>query len=89
MARIRDRMEIISQILEAANTGGGATRIRIMYKTFLGYNQLKEYLNLLTEKDLVRYDKDTQTFKTTEKGRRFLQLYNEIGNIIEEQISRP
>jgi predicted transcriptional regulator len=53
-----------------------------MYSALLSYNQLKEHLMLLTEKDLLRYNEDTQTFKTTEKGLRFLQLYNQRDNII-------
>jgi predicted transcriptional regulator len=39
---------------------------------------------LLTEKDLLRYDKDTQTFKTTEKGLRFLDTYNQMDDMIKE-----
>jgi predicted transcriptional regulator len=39
---------------------------------------------LLTEKDLLYYDKDTQTFKTTEKGLRFLDTYNRIGDMFDE-----
>jgi predicted transcriptional regulator len=73
----RDRIDIISQILEAAN-GGNATRSKIAYKAFLNYDQLKENLMTLTQKDLLRYDKDTRTFKTTEKGLRFLNVYNQM-----------
>ena len=64
--RNRSRIEIIGDILKAAN-GGNATRSKLIYKTFLSYAQMKEYIGVLTEKDLIRYDKDTQTFKTTEK----------------------
>ena len=77
----RSRIDIISEILEAAN-GGGATRTKIMYKALLSYAQMKDHLMLLTEKDLLRYDQDTQTFKATEKGLRFLQIYNQIDDII-------
>ena len=79
--KYRSRIDIISQILEVAN-GRNATKTKIMHSALLSYNQLKEYLMLLTEKDLLRYNEDTQTFKTTEKGLRFLQLYNQIDNII-------
>ena len=79
--KYRSRIDIISQILEVAN-GRNATKTKIMYSALLSYNQLKEYLMLLTEKDLLRYNEDTQTFKTTEKGLRFLQLSNQIDNII-------
>lgn len=59
--------DIISQILEVAN-GGGVTKTNIMYKAFLSYAQMKEYLTIVTESDLLCYDTDTQTFKTNEKG---------------------
>ncbi len=77
----RDRIDIISQILEAAN-GSYPTRSKIAYKVFLNYNQLKEYLTLLTEKDLLHYEEDSSTFKTTEKGLRFLYTYNQMDDMI-------
>jgi predicted transcriptional regulator len=42
----RSRTELASNILEAAN--GGATKTKIMYRAFLSYAQLKEYLAMLT-----------------------------------------
>ena len=56
-----------------------------MYRAFLSYKQLKEYLILLTETDLLRYDKHTQTFKTTEKGLRFLDIYNQMDEMLKVQ----
>ena len=47
----RSRTEIVVTILEAAN--GGATKTKIMYKAFLSYNQLKEYLIMLIEMTLL------------------------------------
>jgi predicted transcriptional regulator len=82
--KYRDRVDIISQILEAAN-GGNVTRTKIAYKAFLNYSQLKENLAALIQKDLLWYDEDTQTFKTTEKGLRFLDTYNLIGDMIKEE----
>jgi predicted transcriptional regulator len=79
--RYRSRTDIISQILEAAN-GGDATKTKMMYKAFLSYSQMKEYLTILTDNDLLRYDQETHTFKTTEKGLRFLEIYNQIGDVI-------
>jgi predicted transcriptional regulator len=80
----RSRSEIVSQILEVAN-GGSATDTKIMYKACLNYNQLKEYLTILIENDLLSYDGDTQTFKTTEKGHTFLQAYSQIDQMLKEQ----
>jgi predicted transcriptional regulator len=86
--KYRSRIDIISQILEVAN-GRNATKTKIMYSALLSYNQLKEHRMLLIEKDLLYYDKDTQTFKTTEKGLRFLQLYNQIDDIIKSPPAVP
>ncbi len=79
----RDRIEIISQILKAAN--GGASKTRIMQKALLTSSQLKEILTALSGKGLIRYDENTRILKTTEQGLRFLQIYNQIGNIIKEE----
>jgi predicted transcriptional regulator len=53
-----------------------------MYKVFLSHDQLKEYLTVLTERDLLSYDEETQTFKTktTQKGLRFLRTYSQMGD---------
>ncbi len=83
MGYYRSRVEIMSQILESAK-GGGTTKTKIIYKAFLGYNQLKEYLTILTESELLNYDGETHRFKTTEKGLRFLNFYNEISDVIKE-----
>jgi predicted transcriptional regulator len=78
--RYRSRTEIISVILDAAN--GGATKTKIMYRAFLSYAQMKEYLRVLTENNLLNYNVDTQTFKTTEKGLRFLDTFNQMDSMI-------
>jgi predicted transcriptional regulator len=75
----RSRAEIMSQILEAAN--GGATRTKIMYKAFLSFIQLRDFLMVLTKSGLLSYDGETQTFKTTEKGLRFLDAYKQFVSI--------
>jgi predicted transcriptional regulator len=79
--KYRSNIEVIGQILKIAN-GGNTTKTKIMYKAFLGYNQLKEHLVLLTEMDLLHYDGNTGTFNTTEKGLQFLQIYNEIEDMV-------
>jgi predicted transcriptional regulator len=82
--KYRSKIDIISQILNAAN-GGGATRSKMAYQAFLNYDQLKENLTALVENNLLLHDRNTQTFKTTEKGLRFLELYNEISGMIKEE----
>jgi predicted transcriptional regulator len=84
MTGSRTKLEIISQILETAN-GGVTTKIKIMYKANISYAQLKDYLSILSNKNLLNYDLDTHAFKTTEKGLRFLEIYNMLDNIMKEE----
>ena len=79
----RSRTEIIDEILKAAN--GGIPKTKLMYRVFLSPAQLKQYLTVLTESDLLRYDLVSRTFMTTEKGLRFLNLYNQIKQLMKEQ----
>ena len=78
----RSRTEIVSNILDAAN--GGATKTKIMYIAFLSYNQLREYLSILIENNLLEYLDGTQTYKTTEKGLNLLKIHNEMGELLQQ-----
>ena len=80
----RSRTEIVGNILDAAN--GGATKTKIMYIAFLSYNQLKDYLSVLIENNLIEYLEGTRTFKTTEKGLNFLKMHNAIGELLHTTI---
>jgi predicted transcriptional regulator len=82
--KYRSRTEIVAMILEAGN--GGATKTRIMYKAFLSYAQLREYLSVLIENNLLEYLEGSQTYKTTEKGLNFLKMHNEIGELLQTSI---
>ena len=82
--KYRSRTEIVGNILEAAN--GRATKTKIMYKAFLSYAQLKEYLSILIENNLIEYIGGTHQFKTTEKGLNYLKMHNEIGELLQTRI---
>ncbi|HWS20620.1 MAG TPA: winged helix-turn-helix domain-containing protein [Nitrososphaera sp.] len=83
--KYRSRTDITAQILEAAN--GGVTKTKIMYKAFLSYAQLKEYLTVLIENGLLEYIEGEQIYRTTEKGNRFLKIYNQIGEYVSADVS--
>jgi predicted transcriptional regulator len=78
--KYRSRTDIVALILEAAN--GGATKTRIMYKAFLSYAQLKEYLTVLLQNEVLEYEDETQLFRTTEKGLRLLQMYSQFDEMM-------
>ncbi|HYZ51585.1 MAG TPA: winged helix-turn-helix domain-containing protein [Nitrososphaeraceae archaeon] len=72
--KYRSRTDIAEMILEAAN--GGAAKTKIMYKAFLSYAQLKEYLTVLLQNGLLEYEERRQNFRTTEKGLQLLNMRN-------------
>ncbi len=78
--KYRSRTDIVTQILEAAN--GGATKTNIMFKAYLSYAQLKEYLSVLMENALLEYEEGRKIYRTTIKGVRFLKTYEQIGDMI-------
>jgi predicted transcriptional regulator len=77
--KYRSRSDIVGLLLDGAN-GGGATKTKLMYKAYLSFNQLREYLALLIENGLIEYEGD-QTYRTTEKGIRVLRIQNEINEV--------
>ena len=69
-------MDIVGLILHVSIEG--ATKGRIMDKAYLTVLQLKDYLFLLLENGLLRYGKGNGIYKTTERGLRMLDVYNNI-----------
>jgi predicted transcriptional regulator len=89
----RVRNAIIASMLRTVkdSRGEGATKTTIMYKCYLSYAQLSEYLSLLLEKGLVeefpKQIKDNKSsqknlYKITGRGLRLLQISQEIENLV-------
>jgi predicted transcriptional regulator len=73
----RSRLEIIAMILETVGDSG-AIQAKIMYKVYLSFLQMKEYLSQIMQHGLIIYDDRAQIYKITDKGRRFLALYRQM-----------
>ena len=81
--KYRSRIDIAAAILEIAN--GGSIKTRIMYKAFLSFPQLKEYLGTLTDGGLLKYAEEERVYYTTEKGKRFIKMYREVDAMIPKE----
>ena len=77
----RGKSEIVKSILEAANADEGASGPRLMYKSYLAYNQLKEYLETYRKDALIDYEVGMRCYRITQKGTRLLQLQNKLEEI--------
>jgi predicted transcriptional regulator len=71
-------LEIIAMILETLNFARG----RIILNRFLSPDQLHNYLTVLQENGMLVYEEAEQTYKTTHKGMNFLQIYNQVGDLV-------
>jgi predicted transcriptional regulator len=78
--KYRSSTEIIDSILHSVETG--ATKTHIMYRAYLSYSQLKDYLKLLQERDLIRYEEGSQLYHLSERGLRFINVYEEIKELV-------
>ena len=76
----RGRTEMLATMLEVAK--GKVTKTKIMYIAFLSNVQLKEYLPILIENNLIEYLDGDNKFKTTEKGLNYLNIHNESKKLL-------
>jgi len=78
--KYRSRTDIAAAILEIALDG--SIKTRIMYKAFLSFPQLKEYLAVLEAKGLLEHIAIDREYRTTDKGKQFLKIYKDVGHMI-------
>lgn len=78
--KYRSRMDIAAAMLDISQDG--AIKTRIMYSAFLSFPQLKEYLGLLTDAGLLEHAEKEREYHTTDKGKRFLRMYQEVDAMV-------
>jgi predicted transcriptional regulator len=77
-AKRRDKEEIIFEILKAARVP--TTRTRLIYTSFLSGTELKNYVKLLIDCKMLQPDELNKKLMTTEEGRRFIKIYENLSN---------
>ena len=78
--KYRSRSDISTMILDSARSG--ATKTKIMYNAYLSYSQVMEYLEHLQKNDLLAYEEGTHLYRPTEKGLKFLNLSNDLNEMV-------
>ena len=76
----RCKLDIIAEILLFCEHQ--KTKTSIMYNTNLNYSQLKNQMNNLTSQGLLA--KNLNKYTTTEKGYRFLELFAQLNDLLDE-----
>jgi predicted transcriptional regulator len=82
----RGKIQIMADIVDLCKAG--IRKTHIMYKGNLSYEQINRYLYELLEKELIiqNLDDGVLTYRATEKGRSFLQYYNLMLGILDENV---
>ena len=80
----RDRLYIISEILNIAK--GGSLKTQIMYGANLSFAQLNEYLDFLIKVEFLEIQKENRknNYVTTDKGDRYLEKYKNLAVLLNE-----
>ena len=73
----KDRSQSISTVLELLN-GRPLRQSNIMQKSGLTYKHVKQYVTLLTKCNLIYYNEQDLTYKTSAKGLHYLNLQNKM-----------
>ena len=73
-------MEIIDSMLRSIESG--ASKTQISRRAAIWYSQLREYLILLEGNALVKYEEGSRQYRITQRGLRFMDAYDKIGELI-------
>ena len=84
MAKKRERLEIIKDILNAIKLKREIKPTRLLYASNLSPQMFKEYVGELHQKELIKEEfvKNKKFFVLTSKGNNFLEEYKSIENFI-------
>ena len=81
----RSRHEIYASILKSAARNREGTRItRIMYESLLSYAMISRNLKELVKAGLLENVPEITSYKITEKGLRFLELFENMNELIKQ-----
>ena len=86
MAKKRERLEVIKDILNAVREKKNIKPTRLLYASNLSPQMFKEYINELIRKGFIKLEvgeKEKKSFSITKKGNDFLEEYRVIERFIE------
>ncbi|MBI3623461.1 hypothetical protein HY212_05285 [Candidatus Pacearchaeota archaeon] len=86
MAKKRERLEVIRDILKSIRENRNIKPTRLLYSSNLSPQMFKEYVDELLGKKFIKLgvtDDDKKFFTLNDKGNEFLEQYKSIENFIE------
>jgi predicted transcriptional regulator len=80
--KYRTREEIFASILTAAGSGRCMTLNKLIFNCYLPHFAAIESTATLIQSGLLEFDRLDKVFRTTDKGFKFLELHNEMSEIL-------
>jgi predicted transcriptional regulator len=89
--RYRSPEEIFASILNAAGSGRQMTLTKLVFNCYITHSKAIECSATLVEKGLLEFDRLDKVFRTTNKGFKFLELYNKMNEVFnsEKEVGPP
>ncbi|MBW2983051.1 hypothetical protein KY327_01995 [Candidatus Woesearchaeota archaeon] len=86
MAKKRERLEIVKDILAAVRDKDGIGSTRLLYASNLSPQMHRDYLQELLRKQLLHEEqhKGKKKYRITEKGLKYLQRYEGFARFVDE-----
>jgi predicted transcriptional regulator len=83
MREVRDKMEIMYDVLKVLGDGG-MPKTRVMQMALLNWYQLKEELDSMEQLQLLRFaeDPDNKVY-LTDKGQKFVKKYDKLMSLFD------
>ena len=85
MTRQRTKNDIVASILRSVKESGELGITKIMYISHLSYRQVAQFLKFIKENELLEYDGSTAAYRITEKGLRYLDLYDKMNDLLKQE----
>jgi predicted transcriptional regulator len=82
--KYRSRNDIVAKILESASSMP-ISKTHLMHMACMPHEQITSYAAMLIEKELLSLDKRTHLYYTSAKGRKLLELYNEMQQLYQKR----
>jgi len=86
MAKKRERLEVIKDVLISIRSNRNIKPTRLLYSSNLSPQMFKGYINELISKEFIKLnidEKEKKFFSLTKKGNDFLMEYKVIENFVE------
>lgn len=82
--KYRSRTDIVASIFQsAAREGGGIGVTRLMYNSFLSYNQITQYVKVIKENGLLNYETSAGKYTISAKGSKYLELHSKMNKMLQ------